>query len=131
MKRTVCVESITQRLPRGFKLPKLFKSFANVTGKKDAAVFGWFDIKWTNLNQWQLSKEAAAQLDAVNQITDPQLGDGAVRSAWQWDAAVSFMRRGTRQAGYECGYLHHRGQPVRTDATPPGSAWFIGDKPAA
>jgi hypothetical protein len=77
MKRTISLQTITRRLPAGFKLPAGFDAFVRTAAAADLRSSPWFLVTWTDPVGFELKREAGREL-----LPFLRLGDGGAVAFW-------------------------------------------------
>ena len=77
MKRTISLQTITRRMPGGFKLPAGFDAFVRTAAAADLRRSPWFLVTWTNPVELELKRDAGQEL-----LPFLRLGDGGAVAFW-------------------------------------------------
>jgi len=77
MNRLTDVESIIRNLPLTFKIPTNFNEFVSMVTEKEPQIYGFFEVVWTNPEDFELITESAKSL-----IPFLRFGDGGLAAFW-------------------------------------------------
>lgn len=95
MKRIINVDTIIQNLPVSFNLPSNFDAFVNFVSVNSPDIHVFFDISWTNPEDFELVREAVLEL-----VPFLRFGDGGIAAFWLNTASSTPIIHINTEGGY-------------------------------